>query len=201
MSQKGVPALPPIPATPHILTGAKRVVFCYDIICPYAYIASKLIEDVGHEYHAKVEFYPVLLSGLITQDLASRVSEQPQPDVPAAKKAYGRQNLIREAARHGVELHIPAHHPVRSVAAMQLLAALEGAERVALTHHLFKAYWVEGRDISNESVLMESITVCGIKAARINRQHSASHAITTVRLSALFLSPRPLPPALRGNCR
>ena len=173
MSQKGVPAVPPIPATPHthILTGAKKVVFAYDVVCPYAYIASRLLDDIAHECHAQVDFHPVLLSGLVTLDRASRDGlDQPQPQTSAAKETYKRTSLTREAARHGVELHIPAYHPVRSVAAMRVLAALEGAERVALTHALFRAYWVEGKDISNESVIMGCITGCGIKAVRINSQ-------------------------------
>ena len=157
MSQKGVPAVPPIP-TPHILTGVKKVVFAYDLICPYAYIASRLLDEIAHECNAQVDFHPVLLSGLVTLDAASRDAEQPKPEPSAAKSAYMRLSLIREAARHGVELHFPAHHPVRSVAAMRVLAALEGAQRVALTHSMFRAYWVEGKDISNESVIMQCIT-------------------------------------------
>ena len=54
MSQKGVPPPPPR----HIITGVKRVVFCYDIVCPYAYLASRLIEELAADYDAKVEFLP-----------------------------------------------------------------------------------------------------------------------------------------------
>ena len=174
MSQKGVP---PAPTLAVIHSGPKKVVFCYDIVCPYAYIASTLIEPLAAEYSAKVEFHPVLLSGLITLDAASRENDRPHVDTPAAKILYMRSSLMREAARHKVELRFPAHHPVRSVAAMRVLSAVEGAERVKLTHALYRAYWVEGRDISNESVLMDAIKQCGIKAVNLNSPTTPPYAL------------------------
>jgi hypothetical protein len=57
MSQKGVPPPPAIPV-PHIHTGEKKVIFAYDLVCPYAYVASVLIEELAHEYGTKLEFLP-----------------------------------------------------------------------------------------------------------------------------------------------
>ena len=177
MSQKGVPPRTDLPTpTARIHTGQKRVVFCYDLVCPYAYIASCLIEQLAHDYSAKVEFHPVLLSGLMALDAATRQPDAPQVEVIPAKAEFKRASLMREAARHQVKLSFPAHHPVRTVAAMRVLSALEGAERVKLTHALYKAYWVEGKDVSNESVIMECITQCDIKAVHIDSQSSPTMA-------------------------
>ena len=39
----------------------KELIFYYDIICPYAYLASKLIGDVANRNGAKLIWRPVLL--------------------------------------------------------------------------------------------------------------------------------------------
>lgn len=39
----------------------KEIVFYYDVICPYANLASKLIGDVAKRNHAKLLWRPVLL--------------------------------------------------------------------------------------------------------------------------------------------
>ena len=114
----------------------------------------------------------MLLSGLTALDDATREDGQLRPEISAAKQTYQRSALLREAARHGVELHFPPNHPVRSVAAMRVLAAVEGAERVRLTHALYRAYWVEARDISNESVLSDCIIRSDIKPERVNSRRT-----------------------------
>lgn len=218
MSQKGVPA----PPQPHIHTGEKKVVFAYDLVCPYAYVASMLIEELAHEYGAKVEYLPghsplslhlhithcqtspsshtlshilhsslcpsVLLSGLVALDKASRESDEELPPLPAAKKVYQKTSLLREAARHNVELHFPANHPVRTASAMRVLAAVNGSERVQLTHALYRSYWVEGKDISSESVIAQCISQCNINPARINSQppHRLHPAIPTTTSTPLI---------------
>lgn len=57
-------------------------------------------------------------------------------------------DMNRFAALYGVPLEMPAAHPRRSVEAMRLLVAAPEAVRPALTHALYRAYWVEGRDIT-----------------------------------------------------
>ena len=39
----------------------KEVVFYYDVVCPFAYMASRLIEGVASRNGAKILWKPVLL--------------------------------------------------------------------------------------------------------------------------------------------
>ena len=39
----------------------KEVVFYYDVVCPFAYMASRLIEGVANRNGAKILWKPVLL--------------------------------------------------------------------------------------------------------------------------------------------
>ena len=38
-----------------------RVIFYYDVVCPFAYIASRLVEAMGRRTGAEIVWRPVLL--------------------------------------------------------------------------------------------------------------------------------------------
>lgn len=40
---------------------AKKIVFYYDVVCPFAYMTSTVMEDLGKRAGATVEWTPVLL--------------------------------------------------------------------------------------------------------------------------------------------
>ena len=44
----------------------KEVVFYYDVVCPFAFMASKLIEGVARRTGAKIRWKPVLLGKYVT---------------------------------------------------------------------------------------------------------------------------------------
>lgn len=39
-----------------------ELTFYYDVVCPFAYVASRLIERIAEKYAAKIHWTPVLLS-------------------------------------------------------------------------------------------------------------------------------------------
>ena len=124
--------------------------FYYDVVCPYAYLASTRVAALAERQGAEVRWVPILLGGLFRHVNG--------PQVPAAHMSAprARLNLLdmqRWAARWGAPLTMPSAHPRRTVEAMRLLTAVEGATRVALTHALFAAYWVDGEDVADPAVL------------------------------------------------
>ena len=162
-ASKEVPAQP-APSTPHIRSGERKIVFCYDIACPFSYVASRLIDKLAHEYHAKLEWWPVLLSGLHTLDDTPRDAE------PPVKQRYLQRDLLRQAARLNVPLRLSAlQHDSSSLSAMHAIAAVQGDERVKLTHELFKRRWVKEEDIASEAVIAAAIKACAIDPTHINR--------------------------------
>ena len=42
----------------------KQIDFYFDLVSPYSYIASMLIDDVAHRVNAKVSWKPFLLGGV-----------------------------------------------------------------------------------------------------------------------------------------
>ena len=162
-ASKEVPAKPALP-TPHIRTGEKRIVFCYDVACPYAYVASRQVGKLASDMQAKLEWWPVLLSRLHTLDAT------PENAQPAVKLEYMQRDLRRQAARLDVPLRRSKQQQgSSSLAAMQAIAAAPGDERLKLTHELFKRRWVDDEDVSSEAVIAAAISACGIDPTHINR--------------------------------
>jgi len=132
------------------------VVFYYDVVCPYAYLASQRIESIAERNGARVEWRPTLLGGVYEATKAPQGKDGSASDVmPANKKALSARDLQLQLKRFGVPLNWHPQHPVKSVDALRLLIAVPDAHRPALSHALFKAYWVDNKDVSDRAVLLD----------------------------------------------
>jgi 2-hydroxychromene-2-carboxylate isomerase len=140
--------------------------FHYDISCPFAYIASLRVEALTHRTGATLLWRPVLLGAIYRATAAPQGAAGSASDVfNSAKKAVTAQSMKRTLQRYGIAYNPPPKHPRKTVNALRLLYAVDGNERVALTKKLYQAYWVEGRDVSDDDVLLEIVRDSGISSA------------------------------------
>jgi 2-hydroxychromene-2-carboxylate isomerase len=144
---------------------AVEITFFYDVVCPYAYLASTRIEAVAAAHGARVSWQPILLGGLFRH-----VGAPQRPgDVMAAPKArLVDLDMKRWAQVWGVELCKPVEHPRRTVEAMRLLVGARSDVRVALSRDLFEAYWVRGEDVADRAVLDATARRHGVDPAIID---------------------------------
>ncbi len=129
-----------------------RLEFYFDVVCPYAMLASTRVEALAKRTGHELELRPVLLGGIY------RLVNN--PDHPSAAWAQNKQlmtyrDLHRQAELHDVPLRFPEQHPRRTVEAMRLLTLLDQPTMAALMHALYRAYWIDNRDISEREVLAE----------------------------------------------
>lgn len=141
-----------------------ELTFLYDVVCPYAWMASVQIEALAARTGATLVWKPVLLGGIFKHIGG--------PPVPAttwgeAKVAIGERDLRRQAEWLGLPIRKPAEHPRRTVDAMRLCVAAPDALRPALSAALYRAYWVENRDVTDKAVLAEIATRFGLDPACI----------------------------------
>ncbi len=132
------------------MAGGMNLHFFYDVVCPYAYLASTQVERVAARRGVAVAWRPVLLGGLFR---AVGAPDSPAAAMSAPRARLNLLDLHRQAEALGVPLRFPAAHPRRTVSAMRLIAGAPAAQRPALTHALFRAYWVDGEDVADRAVL------------------------------------------------
>jgi 2-hydroxychromene-2-carboxylate isomerase len=146
--------------------------FYYDLVCPYAYLASTQIEALAARAGVEIEWVPILLGGVFR---AIGQADVPARAMPPAKQHVNLLDMKRYAALYGVPLRLHPRHPLRTVDAMRMLHTVEGEARVRLTHRLYRAHFDENRDISDKAVLAEFGDITNIESPDIK---SALRAVT-----------------------
>jgi len=131
-----------------------EIVFYYDFSSPYAYLGATQVERVAAAAGATVRWRPILVGALFRR---IGTPDVPINSFPSAKRAYLTRDLLHWAAHWGVELRWPSRFPIRTVAPLRLALAVDaaGGDIAAVSHALFRAYWVEDRDISDPAVLAD----------------------------------------------
>lgn len=142
-----------------------RARFFYDIVCPYAYLASTQIERLIAETGAEIEWVPMLLGGVFR---AHRAPQVPAQHMTPAKARMNTLDLARWAKRWEVPFQFSAHHPQRTVEAMRLLCITPSAQRPQVSDRLFRAYWSEGARL--DEALVERVAA---EFDLLERWHSA----------------------------
>ncbi len=136
--------------------------FHYDISCPFAYIASLRLPALQRRHPTlKITYRPVLLGALY------RATSAPQGAAGSASDTFNptKRNVTSAAftstlRRLRVEYSPPPKHPLKTTRPLRLLYCVEGPDRVALTRALYRAYWAEGKDVSDLEVLRSAVKGC-----------------------------------------
>lgn len=139
-----------------------HVDFHYDISCPFAYIASLRLPVLQQRHpNVIINYRPVLLGALYRATAAPQGAAGSASDVfNSTKKAVTSAAFSRTLRRLGVEHRQPLKHPQKTTRALRLLYCVDGVERVVLTKALYRAYWVEGQDVSELEVLKNVVKRC-----------------------------------------
>ena len=142
---------------------AAPIEFWFDFSSPYGYLAAQRIEALAARHGRTVDWRPMLLG------VAFKVAgTAPLTEIPL-KGEYSKRDFARSARFHGVgDFRMPSRFPIATQAASRILLWAKSrdpgsAARVAKA--LFRAYWVDDRDISNADVAAEVAGEAGVDAA------------------------------------
>ncbi len=121
--------------------------FYFDFSSPYGYLASQKIDTLAAKHGRIVNWRPILLGAIFRSTGGAPLTEVP------IKGPYSRRDFDRSARFHGLpDFHMPAVFPIPSQAPARIVLwakALDPADGARVAKALYRAYFVDGRDISN----------------------------------------------------
>ena len=116
----------------------KRIVFHFDVISPYAYLAFEHLPQALEGCSYAVEYRPVLFAALL-QHHAHKGPAEIEP-----KRAWTFRQVHWLAAQLGIPCDTPAQHPFNPVALLRLIVASGPNRRVV--DAVFRHVWRGGAD-------------------------------------------------------
>jgi len=134
--------------------------FYFDFSSPYGYLLSEKIDAVAAQYGRQVRWHPILL-GVIFKATGSAPLTLQNP----AKAAYSLHDFERSARFMGTPYRHPSHFPLATQNAARAYYWLHGedcalARRFA--HAVFRALYVDDRDISAPETVLEIAAEIGV---------------------------------------
>jgi 2-hydroxychromene-2-carboxylate isomerase len=112
----------------------KRLVFYFDVLSPFAYLAFERLPQVLEACSYEVLYRPVLFAGML-QHWGNVGPAEIEP-----KRAWTFRHCHWLAAQHGIALDTPIQHPFNPLALQRLAVACGPNRRVveALFHHVWR---------------------------------------------------------------
>ncbi|GAB4168506.1 MAG: 2-hydroxychromene-2-carboxylate isomerase [Rhodocyclaceae bacterium] len=138
---------------------SEAIEFWFDFSSPYSYLASEGIDALAQRYGRKVKWRPMLLGVAF-----GKTGQQPLLTIPL-KGEYSRRDIERCARYYGVPFAMPEKFPLATQGAARAyywLHERDCALARAFAHAVFRAYWVEGRDISQTEVVLGIAAALGV---------------------------------------
>ena len=135
------------------MTNANYIEFYFDCSSPWTYLAFIEILSLSRRHELEIEWNPVLVGGVfnaVNQDVYE-FRKKPNP----LKLNYSNDDLHLWSKVRGISISFPEVFPVNSVKAMRgCLYAKKENQLIEFANNLFEAYWGEGKDISQEDLLV-----------------------------------------------
>jgi 2-hydroxychromene-2-carboxylate isomerase len=135
--------------------------FYFDFSSPYGYIASEKIDALAMKHGREVLWRPFLLGVAF-----KTTGGAPLPSIPV-KGPYHLRDMIRTAKYLGVPYRHPSVFPISSVSpcrAFYWLDAKDPKRAKALASSLYRAYFVDGVDISGVEATVAVCAKSGLNA-------------------------------------
>jgi 2-hydroxychromene-2-carboxylate isomerase len=142
----------------------REVSFFFDYSSPFAYLASTQIEALARRARAKVRWRPFLLGALFK---SIGTPEVPLLGMPEPKRLLAGLDMNRWAEHLGVPLRFSSHFPMSSVKALRMTLQVPDAQKPPLVHALYRAAWVEDRDIAGDAELASIAASAGLDGAAL----------------------------------
>lgn len=139
---------------------AKTLEFFYDFGSPTTYLAHTQMPGMAERTGARVRYRPMLLGGVF------KATGNQSPVVIPAKAAHLMgADLPRFARRYGVAIKVPPGFPVNTLALMRGAVVAEEEDCAeAYISAMFRALWVEARNLAEPETVAAVLSAAGLDA-------------------------------------
>ena len=142
----------------------KAIDFYFEFSSPYGYIAAQQVDELGKRVGRQVNWRPMLLGPVFKV-----TGQAPLVEIPM-KGDYSKHDFSRTARRHKIEYRHPEKFPVGTVAALRAFywqLDRDPAKARELARAIYKAYFVDGIDISAPANVIEVAASAGLERAAL----------------------------------
>ncbi|HKU98713.1 MAG TPA: DsbA family protein [Vineibacter sp.] len=137
------------------------VEFWYDFASPYSWMAAERIDGLAAAAGLAVQWRPFIIGPILRLR-----PDNPSPfqNAPPAQRAYRRRDAERLCASYGLALHWPSSYPRNGLLGARLARAAAPDIRPALSRAIYRANFVDDREISDATVLRDVVAAQGVDA-------------------------------------
>jgi 2-hydroxychromene-2-carboxylate isomerase len=133
------------------------IVFYFDFISPYSYLASQRIAREAAFSNLVFDYRPVVFGTIL-----SRRGVLGPGEIPSRRSAM-LADLVLLSKRLGIPFEGPPAHPFNPLYALRSAVAIESPElRGRLVQAYFRRGWAEGRSLEDVTVLKQVLSELGI---------------------------------------
>jgi len=132
-----------------------RIRFYYDVVCPYSYLETHVIEAAEDAGEVEVEWLPFELRP------APKPLLEPRGD---HLRVDWTQHVYRRALAAGIEIHLPRYQPRSTLPLAACLWAGEQRRLRDFKHALYEAFFCEGEDIATDREIARAAARVGLDA-------------------------------------
>jgi len=138
----------------------KTLEFFFDLGSPASYLAWTQLPALCSSTGATLHYRPMLLGGVF------QATGNSSPAAVPAKGRYMATDLLRHARRYGVPFAFNPHFPINTLALMRGAIGYQMQRPEDFARYLevlFKALWIDQRNLGDEAVLAAVLTEAGLE--------------------------------------
>jgi 2-hydroxychromene-2-carboxylate isomerase len=168
------------PSTLRAMRGTIRL-FC-DFVSPYAYLAWTQLPRIAARHGYAVQPTPVLFAALLDAHGTIGPAEVP------ARRRYLITDVARKAHAFAVPIAAPFAHPFNPLLALRIASLpMPDGERARVIDVLYRAAWVERRDVTQAAVVAVALRAAGLDPALVDRAADAKDLVRAQTTEAIAL--------------
>ncbi|WP_171178960.1 2-hydroxychromene-2-carboxylate isomerase [Ruegeria sp. HKCCD8929] len=134
--------------------------YFFATLSPYSYLAGTRLEEIAAKHGASIAYKPMDIVALF-----GRTGGTPPKDRHISRIEYRAQELVRQAAKLGMEFNLqPAHWPTNAApSSYAIIAATQdgNGDVGKLCHSILRACWAEDKDIAEDAVIRDCLEGAG----------------------------------------